>query len=87
MAAMQIILKRDPASGKQNIWVKLESDPDAIPIEHEQLHRSLVQKLIGVGLDPDDLGELIVDREPSSEPASTTQNPEVHGRQKNAQGR
>ena len=33
MALMQIVLKRDPATGKQNIWVKLESEPDALPIE------------------------------------------------------
>lgn len=87
MAVMQIILKRNPATGKQNIWVKLESDPDALPIEHEQLHRKLVEKLIGAGLDPDDLGEMIVEREPTAEPgepAKPTAEPE---RQKSAQGR
>ncbi|QEL14001.1 hypothetical protein [Limnoglobus roseus] len=86
MALMQIILKRNPATGKQNIWVKLDSDPDALPIEHEQLHRKLVEKLVGAGLDPDDLGEMIVEREATPNPpeAETTTEPE---RQKTAQGR
>ena len=86
MALMQIILKRNPTTGKQNIWVKLDSDPDALPIEHEQLHRKLVEKLIGAGLDPDDLGEMIVDREPTANPpeAQTTTEPE---KQKIQQGR
>jgi hypothetical protein len=65
MAEMLIILRRDPATGKQNIVVKLDSDPDALPVEHEQLHRTLVEKLIGKGLRPEDLGELIVEREPA----------------------
>lgn len=86
MALMQIILKRNPATGKQNIWVKLDSDPDALPIEHEQLHRKLVEKLIGAGLDPDDMGEIIVEREATPNPpaAETTTEPE---KQKAAQGR
>ncbi len=86
MALMQIILKRDPSSGKQNIWVKLESDPDALPIEHEQLHRRLVEKLIGAGLDPDDLGEMIVEREQTPEPAEQKSSGETQ-REKTAQGR
>jgi FtsH ternary system domain X3-analog len=72
MAEMLIVLRRDPATGKQNIIVKLDSDPDALPVEHEQLHRTLVEKLIGKGLKPEDLGELIVEREPTkgaAEPA------------------
>ena len=36
MAEMTIILRRDPQTGKQNIIVKLDSDPDALPLEHEQ---------------------------------------------------
>ena len=64
---MIIMLRRDPNTGKQNILVKLDSDPDALPIEHEQLHRRLVKELVGVGLDPDDMGELIIEREPESQ--------------------
>jgi hypothetical protein len=74
MAEMLIVLRRDPATGKQNIIVKLDSDPDALPVEHEQLHRALVEKLIGKGLKPEVLGELIVEREPAkgaAEPAKS----------------
>jgi hypothetical protein len=63
MPQMHIRLFRDPETGKQNIVIKLDSDADALPLEHEQMHRALVEKLIGKGLDPEDLGELVVERE------------------------
>jgi len=72
MAEMIIMLRRDPNTGKQNIIVKLDTDPDALPIEHEQLHRRLVEKLIGKGLDPEDMGELIVEREPERREGTIT---------------
>lgn len=87
MAQMLIILRRDPASGKQNVIVKLDSDPDALPIEHEQLHRRLVEKLIGKGIDPEDLGEIVVEREATKEPAAPAQQPAEPEKQKTAQGR
>ena len=62
MAQMTIVLRRDPASGKQNIIVKLDSDPDALPIEHEQLHKKLVEKLVGKVVEKEDLGEIIIER-------------------------
>ena len=61
MAEMIIMLRRDPNTGKQNIIVKLDSDPDALPIEHEQMHKALVEKLVGIKLN--DLGKIIVERE------------------------
>ena len=87
MAEMLIILRRDPQTGKQNIIVKLESDPDALPIEHEQMHKKLVEKLIGKGVDPVDLGELIIEREERAEPPSQTGTPNEPERQKQGQGR
>jgi len=63
MAELTIILRRDPQSGKQNIVVKLDSDPDSLPIEHEQLHRRLIEKLVGKGIKAEDLGEVIIERE------------------------
>ena len=75
MAEMIIMLRRDPNTGKQNILVKLDSDPDALPIEHEQLHRRLVKELVGVGLDPDDMGELIIEREPESQAKQPVSSP------------
>ena len=86
MAEMLIILRRDPATGRQNIVVKLDSDPDALPIEHEQLHKRLVEKLIGKGLKPEDLGEVIVERDGDVRPVQPTTQPAEGERQKAAQG-
>jgi hypothetical protein len=87
MAQMLIILRRDPQSGKQNIVVKLDSDPDALPIEHEQLHRRLVEKLVGKGLNPEDLGEIVIEREGDAQPGQPTAAPSEAERQKAGQGR
>jgi hypothetical protein len=87
MAQMTIVLRRDPASGKQNIIVKLDSDPDALPVEHEQLHKTLVEKLLGNGLDPEDLGEVIVEREKPTDPTQPTGTPNEPEKEKAAQGR
>lgn len=70
MAEMTILLRRDPGTGKQNIIVKLDSDPDALPHEHEQLHKRLVKQLVGNGVDPEDLGEIIIEREPERQPSA-----------------
>jgi hypothetical protein len=61
MAELIIQLRRNPQTGKHDIIVKLHSDPDALPMEHERLHREQVAKLLG--RDPAELGELIVTRE------------------------
>ena len=64
MPEMTIQLRRDPQTGKQNIIVKLRSDEDALPHEHEQMHRALVDKLISGGiLKAGEEGNLIIERE------------------------
>ena len=75
MATMTILLRKDPDTGKQNIIVKLDSDPDALPVEHEQLHRTLVEKLVGKGVNAEDLGEIIVEREPEKQPSEPVATP------------
>lgn len=87
MAEMTIVLRRDPKSGKQNIVVKLDSDPDALPVEHEQLHKTLVEKLVGKGLNPEDLGEVVIEREASKGTSQPTDGPAEAERQTAAQGR
>jgi hypothetical protein len=82
MAEMIIMLRRDPNTGKQNIIIKLDSDPDALPMEHEQMHRRLVEKLIGKGLKPEDLGELIVEREQEAQPGQPAATPAEPEKQK-----
>ena len=68
MAELLIMLRRDPNTGKQNIIIKLDSDPDALPLEHEQMHKALVEKLIGK-IKPEDMGEVIIERESEQAPA------------------
>ena len=87
MAEMIIMLRRDPQTGKQNIIIKLNSDADALPHEHEQMHRQLVEKLVGKGLDPEDLGEIIVEREESAKPVAPTRTENPTERQRQGQGR
>lgn len=86
MAQMLIILKRDPTTGKQNVIVKLDSDPDALPIEHEQLHKTLIEKLLGKGLNAEDLGEIHIEREATKQPELNTKSVEAE-REKASQKR
>ena len=62
---MLIILRRDPQTGKQNIVVKLDSDPDALPVEHEQMHKKLVEKLKAIKKDNPDQRAITVMAEDS----------------------
>jgi hypothetical protein len=64
MAEMTIRLRCDPATGKKDIIISLRSDEDALPHEHEQQHRTLVEKLIHGGLlKASEVGQIIVERE------------------------
>jgi hypothetical protein len=70
MPEMTIHLRCDPETGKRDIIVQLNSDADATPQEHEQLHRSLVDRLVNGGLlKAGDAGKLIVEREPEKDAA------------------
>jgi hypothetical protein len=82
MAELTIILRRDPQSGKQNIVVKLDSDPDSLPIEHEQLHKKLVEKLVGQGIKAEDLGEVVIEREGTVTPVGDIQTRDEGEREK-----
>jgi hypothetical protein len=72
MAEMTIRLRCDPTTGKKDIIVTLRSDGDALPHEHEQQHRALVEKLIHGGLlKATEVGQVIVEREqPTQEPVA-----------------
>jgi hypothetical protein len=64
MAEMTIRLQCDPVTGKKNIIVSLRSDADALPHEHEQQHRALVDRLIQGGLlKATELGQIVVERD------------------------
>ena len=61
---MTIRLRRDPATGKQDIIISMRSDEDALPHEHEQMHQQLVEKLLNGGvIAAAEVGQVIVERE------------------------
>ena len=63
MAEMTIRLQSDPETGKKEIIVSLKSDEDALPQEHEQLHRLLVDKLIEGGIvQAGEIGKITIER-------------------------
>ena len=77
MAEVTIRLRCDPATGKRTIIVGLRPDADALPHEHEQQHKALVERLLGLGLlRPEDAGEVIVERESGPKRADETGTPE-----------
>lgn len=68
MAEMTILLVCDPETGKKNILVKLASDAEALPLEHERLHKRLVDKLVEGGtLKAHEVGEVRIEREETAE--------------------
>ncbi len=82
MAEMTIRLMADPTTGKKNIIISLRSDEDALPHEHEQQHRALVDKLINGGiLKAEELGTITVTREEEAKQPATPQTTQAPQRQ------
>jgi hypothetical protein len=88
MAEMTIRLIPDPTTGKKNIIISLRSDEDALPHEHEQRHRALVDKLIEGGIvKAGEVGKITVEREQDEkEPAVPAGNAPQPQRQAQKQG-
>jgi hypothetical protein len=64
MATLTLRLETDPATKKKNVWVKYESDSDALPMEHEEAHRKIVAALIAGGtVKAEDMGNVVIERE------------------------
>jgi hypothetical protein len=64
MATMILRLEIDPHTRKKNVWVKLDSDSDALPMEHEEQHKRLVEALLAGGaVKPEELGTITIERE------------------------
>jgi len=88
MAEMTIRLIPDPTTGKKNIVIALRSDADALPHEHEQMHRRLVEKLVNGGLlKAEEVGQIVVEREEEEKtPAAPVEAGPQSGRQAQKQG-
>ena len=50
MADLILRLRVDPATGKRELVIDYTSDADALPIEHEDAHRQLADKVVDGGL-------------------------------------
>lgn len=50
MADLILRLRVDPATGKRELVIDYTSDADALPIEHEQAHRELADRVVDGGL-------------------------------------
>ncbi len=63
MPELILRLQTDPVTGRKNVIISYRSDSDALPMEHEQEHRNLVDRLIeGGALKAGELGKIIVER-------------------------
>ncbi|HSS00369.1 MAG TPA: hypothetical protein VLM79_25095 [Kofleriaceae bacterium] len=50
MADVILRLRVDPATGKRELVIDYTSDADALPVEHEDAHRQLANKVVEGGL-------------------------------------
>ena len=81
MAELNIRMVYNRKTGKHDIFVDYESDMDALPFEHEQDHRALVQKIMGAsGLAEDELGQLHIQRLSASEKQKVLRGEELEQR-------
>jgi hypothetical protein len=77
MPEMTIRLRINPETGKKDIIISMRADEEALPHEHEQQHRELVEKLLNRGiLSEGEAGNLIIEREEEEkQPVSPVSNP------------
>jgi len=50
MAELVLRVRVDPATGRRELVIDYHSDADALPIEHEEEHRKLAEKVVEGGL-------------------------------------
>lgn len=73
MAKAKITYDYNDKTGRRVIHVDLESDPDSLAYEHENLHRRVVNDLLGKGLiSPEEAGDVQIER-PQHKPAAHDQ--------------
>lgn len=69
MATVILRLEVDPSTQKKNVIIKYESDSDALPMEHEETHKKLLEQLIAGGaLKASELGHIVIEREGGAAP-------------------
>jgi hypothetical protein len=73
MPDLVLRLRVDPVTGKRTVAIDYASDADALPIEHEEEHRKLAEKVMEGGLRND---KVTVSREQEKTPGSDAKEPE-----------
>ena len=64
MAEILLRLRVDPETGRKTVLVDYASDADALPMEHEEAHRAIVDKLIAAGaLTEEERDSIVIERE------------------------
>ena len=64
MADVTIRLEVDRTTGKKTVVISYEADEGALPLEHEEEHRRIVDRLIeGGAIKAGELGRIVVERE------------------------
>ncbi|MGE0434110.1 MAG: hypothetical protein AB7K09_18200 [Planctomycetota bacterium] len=72
MAEIEIKLIFNRQTGKKDVIIWYESDSDSLPIEHEEAHNAVVEKLLDKGvLKPDEVGNIKVERIVAHPPSQT----------------
>ena len=63
MAKLNIRLTYNKKTGRNDILVDFHSDADALPFEHEEDHKKLVEQILSTsGLSKDELGDIKIKR-------------------------
>jgi hypothetical protein len=76
MAEVTIRLVVDKATGRKDVVISYTSDADALPFEHEDEHRRIVDRLLEGGLlQASELGNVIVERGGGAEVRSPLDEP------------
>jgi hypothetical protein len=85
MASATLKLSVDPATGKRTITISYASDSDALPHEHEEAHRQVVEKLFEGGIaKPGDT--IVVAREGEKTTGEVPQDEQAAERQRTREG-
>jgi hypothetical protein len=64
MSKIILTLKKNSEDGKQELLIDYESDGDALPFEHEEDHKDLVNKILeSNGLNLSDMDTILVNRQ------------------------
>ena len=85
MASATIRLSIDPGTGRRTITVSYSSDADALPHEHEEAHREVVEKLLEGGIAK--AGDaIVVEREAAGLPGDLPRGDEATEKQATREG-